>query len=59
MIEQGFNDTDSTIKEMADFFATSPENLESKEIIFCSFQQKNLSTKGKEETPTQVLQKLV
>ena len=31
MIEQGFNYTDSTIKEMSDFFETRIENLEPKE----------------------------
>ena len=31
MIEQGFNYTDSTIKEMTDFFETRVENLEPKE----------------------------
>ena len=31
MIEQGFNNADSTIKEMTDFFETRLENLESKE----------------------------
>ena len=31
MIEQGFNYTDSTIKDMTDFFETRVENLELKE----------------------------
>ena len=31
MIEQGFNYTDSTIKEMTGFFETTVENLEPKE----------------------------
>ena len=31
MIEQGFNYTDSTIKEISDFFETRVENLEPKE----------------------------
>ena len=31
MIEQGFNYTDSTIKEMTDFFETRVENLELKD----------------------------
>ena len=33
MIEQGFNYTDSTIKEIIDFFETRVENLEPKERI--------------------------
>ena len=31
MIEQGFNYTDSTVKEMTDFFETRVENLGAKE----------------------------
>ena len=31
MVEHGFNYTDSTIKEMTDFFETGVENLEPKE----------------------------
>ena len=31
MIEQGFNYSDSTIREMADFFETRVDNLELKE----------------------------
>ena len=31
MIEQGFNDADSTIKEITDFFRTAKKTLEPKE----------------------------
>ena len=41
MIEQGFNNANSSIKEMSDFFESSVENLEPKEDrkIFSSYQE--------------------
>ena len=44
MIEQGFNYTDSTIKEMTNFFETRVENLEPKE------DRKNLQQLSKNPT---------
>ena len=62
MIEQGFNDTDSTIKEMTDFFETRAENWEPKEekkksaAAAKKFKTKNLLRKGKGKILTPVLQ---
>ena len=60
MIEQGFNDTDSTIKEMTDFIETRVENLEPKEVGR-NLQQlprssRDPSRRGKGMTPTPVSQ---
>ena len=61
MIEQGFNYTDSTVKEMTDFFETRVDNLEPKEDIKRSSaaamknKEKKPPRKTKEQTPTPLL----
>ena len=48
MIEQGFNYTNSPVKEMTDLFETRVENLEPEE-------EKKSPRNGKEQTPFQML----
>ena len=48
MIEQGFNLTNSIVKEMTYFFETMVKNLEQKEEkMFYSLQEKNLQENKK------------
>ena len=58
MIEQGFNNADSTIKEMADFFETRVENLDhiGEKMNLQQLRRKpsRRSRKGKGKTPTPV-----
>ena len=61
MIVQGFNNANSTVKEMTGFFETRVENLESKEDEKRSSatakkpKDKQSTKKGKGKTPTPVL----
>ena len=63
MIERGFNDADSTIKEMTDFFDTRVENLEPKEEKKKSFaaakkskDKKNLKKHKQEDSDSSIVE---
>ena len=56
MIEQGFNHTNSTIKEMTDFFENRVDTLKPKEgKKYLQQLSRKISRKGNEKTPIPVL----